>query len=397
MSVLTADQLDSILQGNVHKKIPDAIYLANLQAKYDEMKAITGVNDTKEVEFIPEKHLTVYANPDALKEYNETRRLTLEELQLTNPDQISPIAVSDPFPLFTMEAVNLMRQEVMSRELFLEFARFCYSSTSGKDVAMRGYVKNEEIITAPFTYAAWTHPKTQALIDQMAGTELDIVMDYEIAHLNVSVNNCDEIEREEQIAKAKAAVKKRGSSVHDESNGGANIPAVVGWHKDSYPFVCVLMLSDTSDMIGGETHLRKGNGNVAMVEGPQQGYASILQGRVIEHLAPNPLGLAERITMVTSYRPKNDFDMSVLSTVKPEINYGTRYSDFYSQWVTYRMTMAQTKTTLLRATAKIVDGKFKKEEAIKQLQELEQYIHATWNEMLVDDNEWQNAKLGFLK
>lgn len=29
--------------------------------------------------------------------------------------------------------------------------------------------------------------------------------------------------------------------------------AVVGWHKDSYPFVCILLLSDTSQMVDGET------------------------------------------------------------------------------------------------------------------------------------------------
>jgi hypothetical protein len=43
---------------------------------------------------------------------------------------------------------------------------------------------------------------------------------------------------------------------------------VVGWHKDSYPFVCVLMMSDTTGMVGGETAIRTGTGEIKKVRGP---------------------------------------------------------------------------------------------------------------------------------
>lgn len=46
--------------------------------------------------------------------------------------------------------------------------------------------------------------------------------------------------------------------------------AIVGWHRDSYPFVCVLMMSDTTGMIGGETALRTGTGEIKKVRGPQK-------------------------------------------------------------------------------------------------------------------------------
>lgn len=52
-------------------------------------------------------------------------------------------------------------------------------------------------------------------------------MDLEIGHINISVI---------------------------DKNSSKN--AVVNWHKDSYPFVCVLMLSDTTGMQGGETVLK---------------------------------------------------------------------------------------------------------------------------------------------
>lgn len=45
--------------------------------------------------------------------------------------------------------------------------------------------------------------------------------------------------------------------------------SAVDWHTDSYPFVCVTMLSDCTNMIGGETALRTGSGEIIKVRGPQ--------------------------------------------------------------------------------------------------------------------------------
>lgn len=44
--------------------------------------------------------------------------------------------------------------------------------------------------------------------------------------------------------------------------------AIVGWHNDSYPFVCVLMMSDTAGMEGGETALKNSKGEQSLVKGP---------------------------------------------------------------------------------------------------------------------------------
>ena len=52
---------------------------------------------------------------------------------------------------------------------------------------------------------------------------------------------------------------------------------IVDWHTDSYPFVCVTMLSECRDMVGGETALRTGSGDIWKVRGPSQGCAVVLQ------------------------------------------------------------------------------------------------------------------------
>ena len=82
---------------------------------------------------------------------------------------------------------------------------------------------------------------------------------------------------------------------------------IVDWHTDSYPFVAVVMLSDCTNMIGGETALRTGDGGIFKVRGPQmvrpfplvdishkrsqcKGCAVVLQGRYIEHQALRAFG-----------------------------------------------------------------------------------------------------------
>jgi hypothetical protein len=114
--------------------------------------------------------------------------------------------------------------------------------------------------------------------------------------------------------------------------------SLVKYHRDAYPFVCVVMLSDTEGMIGGEvrfllfepifiafldsllsrvlnravltdyslaqTALKAADGSVLKVKGPSVGSAVVLQGRSIEHAALKAF-TGERVTMVTSYRAKD--------------------------------------------------------------------------------------------
>lgn len=60
------------------------------------------------------------------------------------------------------------------------------------------------------------------------------------------------------------------------------------------------MLSDATTMQGGETALACANGNIKKVRGPQMGWAIMLQGRYIDHVALSAFGAPERVTMVIS-------------------------------------------------------------------------------------------------
>jgi hypothetical protein len=94
-------------------------------------------------------------------------------------------------------------------------------------------------------YDAWTHPRTLSIISSIAGIDLVPVIDIEIGNINVSVQDPN----------------KDPSSVDEV--------AVTKWHVDSYPFVCVVMMSDASNMIGGETAIQNGSGEILKIRGPQ--------------------------------------------------------------------------------------------------------------------------------
>lgn len=98
-------------------------------------------------------------------------------------------------------------------------------------------------------HQAWTNPKTLSIVSKLAGIDLVPVFDYEIGNINVSVND-------------------QGTAKKTSDNDSDDVP-VTKWHYDSYPFVCIVMMSDTSNMVGGETAVKTGSGQVMKVRGPQ--------------------------------------------------------------------------------------------------------------------------------
>lgn len=93
-------------------------------------------------------------------------------------------------------------------------------------------------------------------------------MNIEIAHVNISVKSVQDARNELESAKASAEQTSERSSKAMRMDDDEK--PVVGWHTDSYPFVCVTMLSDCTNMIGGETALRTANNEVLKVRGPDK-------------------------------------------------------------------------------------------------------------------------------
>jgi hypothetical protein len=75
-----------------------------------------------------------------------------------------------------------------------------------------------------------------------------------------------------------------------------------------------------------------------------QGCAVVLQGKYIEHQALAALGTTERITMVTSFRPRNPIlrDDTVLTTVRAISN----LPELYGQFSEYRLEILEERIRL---------------------------------------------------
>ncbi|KAL4890901.1 hypothetical protein BDV59DRAFT_75232 [Aspergillus ambiguus] len=201
---------------------------------------------TKDVSFDPARHLS-HIPPSKVH--------TMKELEYPESRGVSQVGVSEPFPLFSTEAIQHMRREIFSDEVL---SKYQFSSNLAP-CQLRGFAQE----CAPFVYDAWKNPKTLEIISKIAGVDLLPVMDYEIGHVNISVNNK---EKPSECLEGTAE-----TTTHSFAKVGCRKVdrPVVGWHTDSYPFVCVTMLSDCKGMVGGETALKRGDGGILNVRGPQ--------------------------------------------------------------------------------------------------------------------------------
>lgn len=285
--------------------------------------------------------------------------VTLKELLLSEKDAISPVAITEPFPLFTLEGVKQMRADLFRPEVVKAHgARHktgCYK--------MRGYSGD-----TPFVDSVWRNPETIKACSTAAGVELEVVFDYEIGHMNVQFDALQDDMAIEEVLPPAMPPKQDVISPLPVIDQSEELAAVGRWHKDSYPWVCVCMLSDPSNMVGGETGIRKGDGTIAKIRGPEVGWAVMMQGGCIEHIALKAIGSGERITMVTSFRPRDPTakDVSNLGNVKAS----SRWDQLFKHWTTYRLEVLEKRSKLLRD--QVASGKFTGVEIAKLVEE--------WNE-----------------
>jgi hypothetical protein len=118
----------------------------------------------------------------------------------------------------------------------------------------------------------------------------------------------------------------------------------------------------------------------------------VLQGRYIEHQALRALGAAERITMVTSYRPRSPRvrDDTVLTTVRPISD----LSELYYQFAKYRLEILEER--IREQLRELVDAKTAgRKVATKKLKaflaEQEHFLAHTNGEMVEEDEVARGA------
>ncbi|EPE06625.1 hypothetical protein F503_02753 [Ophiostoma piceae UAMH 11346] len=247
--------------------------------------------------FSPEAHLQ-YSPPSPV--------LSMRDLKLEDTSPISSFAATEPFHLLTPEAVLAHRWELFSADV----QDSCYFPTRAGSAAM---LRGMSPKYAPFIHAFWNAPEVLKIVSDLAGVDLVPVMDYEVAHTNVQLG-ASGVPGMRQIAETPPSM---GSNQSQEKNGPDSSAAPAGelvkWHKDSYAF----------------------------------GGAVLLQGRYIEHVALPAINMPERITVVTSFRPKDPtlIDENSMLNVRTE----SQLSEMFYQWTKYRLSNLADRTRYMLA------------------------------------------------
>lgn len=264
--------------------------------------------------------------------------LTLRDLMLSEENSCSPVAITQPFPLFSLDAVTRMRQDIFRPEIVLKHGQKIKEGI----YKMRGYSQD-----TPFVDSVWRTPEVIKACSQAAGVDLDVIFDYEIGHVNVQLDAlAGKPSLADVLPPAMPPKTAQKPDVDVTRAAQEQLTSVRDWHVDSYPWVCVCMLSDPEGMVGGETGLQKGDGSVVKMLGPGVGWAVMMQGGCINHIALRAYGCSERITMVTSFKARDPLikDMSTLNIT----NKSSRLEELYLQWSTYRMDVLSKRAAAVR-------------------------------------------------
>lgn len=347
------------------------------QSQRSPMSSFDLNDDVSGVHFDPDKHLANGLNP-------ETPTGTMAQLGL--PDSaLSSTAFTGPFPLLTPEAVNIHRREILQPEVLKNLM----SQTWPSSVQIRGVAPDY----GKFIHEFWNSDQLKKVVSEAAGAELEPVMDYEIAHANIQIKPSGPSPFDQLMAFPREITASEvviDSNQHDAPKLPEEKDMVVEWHKDCYPFVVIVMLSDPQGMSGGETVVRMGDGSHKFVKSPGVGQALVFQGGQILHAALPTINSSERITLVTSFRPKLSvpkglfYDMSHLGNVR-------RYSNLtvlYEQWQDYRFDvmiahMAHMDKKMLED--QLARKRFDVDEYMVWRAALDQYYQKTIEEMVPEE------------
>ncbi|CUM66506.1 uncharacterized protein PRCAT00004172001 [Priceomyces carsonii] len=355
---------ESIINGNLEFNVPVDVIDNEVADLIIKLELKEGFDP--HVVFDPAKHI-IYKDSD----FDEVKKFTLDDLKIskTQVTPISNLAVTDPVPIFSEEACDIMKWEAFQRKNIEKYAKSPSFSRyiSATDFQISGYLDS-----APFTLAAWKHPRTQDIINKFADINLKTMFDYEIATLNTSLVD----------SRKKIETEKSNEELEELSEDSK---ALFDWHYDSTSFTAVLMLSTNDDMSGGKTGLKNGNEEVIYINGPKKGYVTILQGRVVKHIATKPLSNDERISSIVAYIPESIHvpDTTVLTTVRPSVSPRSLYNEYYPQWIDYRFKRieAQLADKRLELLKKMKEGKrFEQLEVVSFCKDISEYLKKSWVE-----------------
>ncbi|GKU21962.1 unnamed protein product [Fusarium langsethiae] len=238
------------------------------------------------VKFEPDKHLC-FEKPDLV--------YTWADLGFHGDISVSSFCAADPFPLFSADAISEMRKEALQVHVLSDYSY----SDDNTAMSMRGYAAAH----APFTSAAWKHPRTLQILSEIAGVELAVKLELELGHVNFGAKS------PQKLASIQAPDETLPYTYEsdDTSIKSDDLGKTLGWHKDSYPFSCTLMLSNTKRVTGGQIVMALADGRLQKLRQCETGSVVFIQGRHLFHTALRSEGPEVRMTMVCPMWPASPF------------------------------------------------------------------------------------------
>lgn len=140
----------------------------------------------------------------------------------------------------------------------------------------------------------WYHPAVTESISQAFGFPLKILgRKGEVGYVNVQLGP----EGKDGVYKLQETPSAPFEAITTPA-APLSGPMTDSWHRDSTQVVVVVMLSDTSTMMGGETAIKTGSGEVLKARGGRAGTAVVMQGGNTLHAALRAENMRERIRYV---------------------------------------------------------------------------------------------------
>ncbi|KAH3661444.1 hypothetical protein OGAPHI_006851 [Ogataea philodendri] len=367
------------LTGNHDYDIPE-------KTKMDELATLRARLETKpsfnpNLKFDPKKHF-VFKD-----EYYETvKQFSLSDLNIkkTRVKPVSDFAAAYPFPLLSPEAVDMVLWEAVRPDIVEKYGRLpnLAKSATRLDFHIGGHCSRQ----GPFTQAMLTSPILYKIIEGFCKVKVKAL--FSAGHFNFSLasNDPEEILRTEKSKDEQFRIYEAQSK-----EGGDEIPSSLGLHYDSSSFALVIMMDMGDDAVGGETGIVTGDDKFVRVPDPKVGYATLIQGMVLKHVATKPISNSNRITAVGGYCVSGPemLDNILLTSVKPSILPRNNYDEFYNDWAQFRLKNLEEHIGFYRKKLmKAADeGKtFNQLSFIKRCREMERYLVKCWDEMEAYNN-----------
>lgn len=330
------------------------------------------------LKFDPNKHI-VFKD----EYYNTTQQFTLDDLNIskTHVPRVTDFGAAFPFPLISSEAVDMLLYEGFQLHIIEKYGRLpnLAKNATRLDFHIGGHAAED----APFTKSLTESPEIAQIVSNFFGTNMKHIYNSEVAHINASLATLDESEKlklPQTDAEIKAELTKQDAGDGDE------IPSTLGLHYDSTTVALVIMLDLPEDAIGGQTTIVTGDEKVVRVPEPKKGYATLIQGRILKHLASKPVTNHNRISFVNGFAVTGPelLDNTALTSTKPSVLPRARYDLFYKDWVEYKFKHLEDHLKFIRE--KVVDdydaGKgFDQGFFVEKCFKIEDYIRGCYDEM----------------